>query len=134
MPVVSPIPVVSPTLSFDGTTIGSPRHGELAITVSEQDGRTRVALQGELDIFTVPDLRAVLRDCARGGRDVVVDLEALDFLGAQGLSVLLEGRRRLAHGHHRLTVSAPTTGARRLLDLTGLTETFALPPTVATPG
>lgn len=106
------------------------------ITVSESGGRTQVFVQGELDVLTVPELRSVLRGCAEHGRsDVVVDLRALEFLDARGLSALVEGWRLLDERHRRLTISSPSPGTRRLLDLTGLSEIFGVqPPAVAANG
>ncbi len=107
---------------------GAPTGFEIA--VHDAGGWTRVVVHGELDLLTVPRLRSVLRACSEHGRsDVVVDLHALEFLDARGLSALVEGWRRLDEHDRRLTIAFPSACARRLLDLTGLSEIFAVRPT-----
>lgn len=102
------------------------------ITVRETDAGARVVVRGELDVLTAPRLRSVLRNCAEhGSADVVIDLGRLDFLDARGLSVLVESRRRLGERHRCLTIASLSGPARRILDLTGLTQSFTLAPTTS---
>ncbi|MDQ3306000.1 MAG: STAS domain-containing protein [Actinomycetota bacterium] len=89
-----------------------------------------MAVQGELDILTVPELRSVLRSCTTKSdhSDIIIDLAALEFIDVQGLSVLLESRRRLDAYRRKLSIAAPPACARRLLALTGLAEQFSVAP------
>jgi len=45
-------------------------------------------LEGELDLHTVGELRAVLGELARRGERFLVDLGGLEFVDSQGLSLL----------------------------------------------
>lgn len=97
------------------------------IAVRASAGRTWIAVRGELDILTAPELRSQLRTCTdHQCGDVVVDLGALDFVDARGLSVLVEGHRRLRECRRRLSITSPSACVRRLLDLTGLGTLFSV--------
>jgi anti-sigma B factor antagonist len=61
---------------------------EIDVT-DEPGGRKRVTVSGELDIATVPDLRARLRRTARETREVWLDLSEVTFIDSSGLSLLV---------------------------------------------
>jgi anti-sigma B factor antagonist len=91
-----------------------------------------VAVHGDLDLATGPELDQALRDAVPADdlvRQVVLDLRAVTFLDCSGLRPLVEARRRLGD---RFWLANVPRQPRRLLDLTGLTDAFAvlddLPP------
>ncbi|MCW2989901.1 MAG: spoI [Solirubrobacterales bacterium] len=55
----------------------------------EAAGRHRVVVSGELDLATVPDLRAQLRRTARAAKEVYLDLTDVTFIDSSGLSLLV---------------------------------------------
>lgn len=74
-----------------------------------------VAWGGEIDLATAPRaLREVLRG-ARGGRSVVVDLSAVEFMDARGLGVLVRSRRALQRVGAELRVRNPPLRVRWML-------------------
>jgi anti-anti-sigma factor len=87
-------------------------------------GQVVVAVNGEIDIATAPDLDAVLNAVIdRGYRRVALDLSQLAFLDAQGLRVLLRAHERLAPDG-QLTLSSAPSSLRRLIEITGLSRTL----------
>jgi anti-sigma B factor antagonist len=101
------------------------RTNGLLMTEEDADGSCLVAVYGELDLRTAPDLCATL-DRHRGDR-VMLDLTRLDFCDSSGLRVLLGEAREMRIVGGALTVVAPSgTPVRRLLELTGLLETIAV--------
>src|SRR3954470_15214334 len=87
--------------------------------------RVIVIARGELDIETVPRLRAALEELsAAGWENVVLDLRELTFIDSMGLSLLLEGTARARRtGRSSAIVDSPAVP--RLLALVGLSEHFA---------
>jgi anti-anti-sigma factor len=81
-----------------------------------------VELHGEHDISTSERLSSTLEDATRvdGGADVVVDLSDVSFMDASTIGALVVARNRLLALSRSLTVRAPSSAARRLLDLCGL--------------
>jgi anti-sigma B factor antagonist len=60
------------------------------IALSQEDGgRHRLVVSGELDVATVPDLRAAVRRSSREAREVLLDLREVSFIDSSGLSLLV---------------------------------------------
>lgn len=101
--------------------------GELAVDVHGADGNYEVRLRGELDMSTAPQLRDELqRLSAEGAPQVTVDLSGLAFVDSTGLSVLITALKRFRQQGGDMALRSPTPGTRRVLEITGLTEVFAI--------
>lgn len=82
---------------------------------------------GELDMASAPQLRGELLGLVeRGIRSVTVDLAQLDFIDSTGLSVLVSGLKRLRECGGDLTVRSPSPSARKVSEITGLNQIFAV--------
>jgi anti-anti-sigma factor len=92
------------------------------LTVTHQDGACRVALRGELDLGSAPQLEfAVAR---AGDGDVLLDLRGLTFMDSTGVRALLEAAER---GRPGLRILPPADGdARVTIDVTGITPLLPL--------
>src|SRR4051812_1934727 len=89
------------------------------------DGVT-VAVGGELDMSAVPDVAGRLAEAIEtGSGTVTVDLAEVTFIDSAGLVVLVTARGRLA-GDRRLVVARPSWCVRRLFDLAGVSQLFAV--------
>src|SRR3954451_16512915 len=96
------------------------------------DGTRLITVTGKIHVTTAPDFSARLGEAiAAGAQGVVIDLSGVEFIDSTGLSVLLNGLRRVtrAHGHMALVVSNPTV--LRLFEVTRLDSTFDIQPTRA---
>jgi len=85
-----------------------------------EDGAAVIALHGELDGATAPELCSMLGLLGQVFGAVVVDLSALTFCDSRGLRVLRDAHRHLGATHGRLTVRRPPPMLRRLFAVTGL--------------
>ena len=105
---------------------------EIGIDIYEQDGFVVIAVAGELDLYTVPNLRNAFEEILAEGsrRDVVVDMTQVSFMDSTGIGALVSGRRRLADGAQlRLVCTQPNVV--KLFSLTGLTKVFPIFATLA---
>jgi anti-anti-sigma factor len=104
----------------------------LRIDVARRAERTFVvALAGELDLASAPDLAHRLESLAADhGLHVVVDLTQLAFVDSSGISVLLAVARDLAAGAGRLTLVAPPSHTRRVLEIAHVPDVVALADSV----
>ena len=94
-----------------GMTAGRGGGRSMDITMRTQNGVTVVAFAGNLDSNTSPQAQQAIDGIlASGGRKMVVDFTALDYISSAGLRVLLGTAKRL-------------TGAGGALHLFGLNET-----------
>ena len=94
-----------------------------------------VHLRGEHDVATVTELSATLaRAIALGQADLVVDLSRVDFMGAATVGVLTWARELLLVRSRSLVLRAPSSTARRVLELCGLDGLVEPPAADAGPG
>jgi len=97
--------------------------------VHDADGRRWVQLSGVLDLAAVTSMRTTVLDALAADRPVVLDCRGVHWLASVGLGLLLEAAQ-LAAKRGDVDVRLPADGpARRLLDLTGLTNVLAPPRT-----
>ena len=93
-----------------------------------------VALSGELDIRTVPELDWVLSRAQTAAEMVVVDLRELEFIDSSGVQLLLAAHRRALRNGGRMMVirgSAEIEWYFALIGLNRQLEFVAAPPVEA---
>ncbi len=89
----------------------------MQVTTTRSGDGAVVTIAGDVDAETSPRLEADLTALLEGGvRSLVVDVEAVSFLGSSGLSVLI-GAHRAAD---RFELRRGNRIVDRLIDLTGL--------------
>jgi anti-sigma B factor antagonist len=82
-----------------------------------------LAVRGEIDICTAPDLRDGLRDAVQAatrGTVIMVDLSAVSFTDSRGLTALVEAEAYAHVRGMRLVFAGVPAGITRLLAITGL--------------
>ncbi|MFL1381988.1 STAS domain-containing protein [Nocardiopsis protaetiae] len=93
-------------------------------------GVTVVPVDGEIDLATVPGLRARLAAAAREERCecLVVDLAGVGFLDASGVGALVAAHRILAARGARLVLARPRPAVARVLEILGMDRAFEIVP------
>jgi anti-sigma B factor antagonist len=102
------------------------------VAESDNNGVPVLAVRGEVDVSTAPELRERLLGLAERGQSVaVVDLSEVSFVDSTALGVLVSGVKRLrsAGGDLRLVVTQPHIN--KVFEITGLTEVFRIFPNSA---
>ncbi len=94
--------------------------GGLRIDVGGGPEATRLAFAGDLDLAGVASADAAIRDAMAASGDVTIDLSRLDFIGSEGIRVVLRARERADADGRVLRVVAGNGAARRLIDILGL--------------
>ncbi|MDW4910730.1 STAS domain-containing protein [Streptomyces sp. ADMS] len=90
---------------------------------------TVVALQGEIDLLTVPALMEHLDSLtADQFPDLVLDLRAVAFIDCAGLGVLCRALNRSRARQGRLRLVTDSARLLRILRCTGLTGAFEIHP------
>jgi anti-sigma B factor antagonist len=94
---------------------------------SIDDRRHVVTVAGEIDILTVPQLRAALREAmASGHTRIAVDLEGTSFLDSSALGVLVGAVKRLRPGAGVLAIVTADPQLVETFRMTGLDELFTI--------
>lgn len=93
-----------------------------------------VLVEDELDISTLPRLRAQLQEATQlRPQRLVVDLSRCAFLDAQAITVLVEAHRRTWLSGGRLVLRGCDERMLRLFALAGVHDVFAFEPAAAQP-
>jgi anti-sigma B factor antagonist len=89
-----------------------------------------VAVRGDVDLFTAPELKKVLADAIGTGRiRIIVDLAETTFLDSSALGVLVVARKRLRASHGDLAIVNLNESLTTIFKMTGLDQTFTILPT-----
>jgi anti-sigma B factor antagonist len=93
------------------------KHGEASV----------VSLRGEVDVYTAPRLRQALIDLVEGGaKDIVVDMDRVDFLDSTGLGVLVGGLKRVKSNEGEMKLVVTQDRIMKIFDITGLAKVFPM--------
>ena len=93
-----------------------------SVTVSRRGAVSTVAIRGELDILTEPEVLAALAGLEPGYETLVIDLSECAFFASSGISMLLDLNTRGAREGFQLVVIRAPAEAQRIFDLTSLEE------------
>jgi anti-sigma B factor antagonist len=91
------------------------------------DGRHVVAVRGEIDLFTAPELKKTLADAIENGATrVVVDLSETTFLDSTALGVLIGAVKRLRSRDGQLVIVNTDANIAKTFEITGLDQIFTI--------
>ena len=95
------------------------------------DARTHVInVRGEIHVSTAPEFSECLNQALADGKTaVVLDLSDVEFIDSTGLSVLLNGLRRVIRRQGSLALACSNPTVLRLFQITRLDATFDIQPT-----
>jgi len=84
-----------------------------------------IAIDGELDIATSPQVRELLDSAAKDvERPLVVDLTDCGFIDSTGLATLLHGTKPAQNGESHVALVSQGGEVRKLLELTAIDRTI----------
>ena len=96
------------------------------LSEDDLDERTHIiAVSGEIHVSTAPEFsRRLNAAIAKGKTAVVLDLTGTEFIDSTGLSVLLNGLRRVTRQRGRMALVCVNPTVLRLFEITRLDSTF----------
>jgi anti-sigma B factor antagonist len=103
---------------------------EFSLTEDALDAeRHVVAVRGEIDLFTAPELKQKLTDAIEGGKiRIVVDLTETTFLDSTALGVLIGAVKRLRSRDGALVIVNVDQNIAKTFEITGLDQIFTIVP------
>jgi anti-sigma B factor antagonist len=116
-----------------GATLRSPRFAvenggslvDLSLTTRIEGERTVVEVGGEIDVYTAPKLRETIVSLVEAGqKNLVIDLEQVEFLDSTGLGVLVGGLKRVRTQEGSLSLVCTQERLLKIFRITGLTKVF----------
>ena len=100
------------------------------LSTRSHEGRTVVALRGELDLADATAVAAALAAVAAREPQIIVDLAGLEFIDSSGVAALARGRRQARQAGGDLVLAAPQPKVMRVLAVTRLIDAFSVYATV----
>jgi anti-sigma B factor antagonist len=100
---------------------------DLTLTTRDVDGKTIVAVGGEIDVYTAPKLRDKITELvAAGVYDIVIDMEGVEFLDSTGLGVLVGGLKKVRAHEGSLDLVCNQDRLLKIFRITGLAKVFVI--------
>lgn len=99
--------------------------GEQILQIAESQigaGCCELQLEGELDLWSVERLQAVLQRVARDSAAIVVGLENCNFVDSTGIALFLQARRQLEDEGGRLVLYGCSDQVLRIFTVAGLAD------------
>jgi anti-sigma B factor antagonist len=105
---------------------------EFHLREEDLDRRTHViTVSGEIHVSTAPEFqRGLDAAISRGKTAVVLDLSETEFIDSTGLSVILNGLRRVTRQRGRMALVCTNPTVLRLFEITRLDSTFDIHETL----
>jgi anti-sigma B factor antagonist len=98
---------------------------DLDITTQRDGTVCRIVVQGEIDVYTSPALKAeivtaVEQDCF----NLVIDIDDVGFIDSSGLGVLVSGLRRAKENSGSMHIVCTKENILKIFRITGLDRVF----------
>ena len=97
-----------------------------------EDGIRVIAVRGELDLSTAPELEGPLDEAVSAGDDaVLVDLTECEFIDSTGIALIVRAWQQLdraadGEGTGRVVICSYNDQVRRVLEITGLERSIPI--------
>lgn len=100
------------------------------VTTTRTDRHAVVALQGEVDLQTSPQVRKELLQCLGEAFHVFVDLAGVTYIDSSGVASLVEAFQLARKNGTRFGLVGVSDAAMRVLQLARLDRVFAIFPSL----
>jgi anti-sigma B factor antagonist len=95
------------------------------INTQEYKRAAVVEISGRIDAARAPELEAALDDLrASGNKNLVLDMQAVEFVSSSGLRVMLTARKAAQRAGGDLFIAQPSQRVKDTLDIAGLDVIF----------
>ncbi|MCF3944654.1 STAS domain-containing protein [Oceanobacillus alkalisoli] len=95
----------------------------LEITLTEEGNQSIIALAGEIDAYTVTNLKETFDSVTKKeGQEVIVDLEHVTYMDSTGLGVFIGALKSTKESDSELKLVNIQDRVYRLFQITGLDE------------
>lgn len=99
----------------------------MRITQSKVGEHTIIAIEGEVDLNSSPQLRKVFSDLIdKGAAKVVVNFAKVSYIDSSGLATLIEMMQRQKKGQSTMALVEMSDKIKSLFEITKLDKLFAI--------
>ena len=91
----------------------------MEVKFNKQDSTLNVAISGNIDTVTAPELDSLLQEKISGIKDLVLDFAAVDYISSAGLRVILMANQQMEDVDGNMTVTNVNEDVRDVFEMTG---------------
>ncbi|MDK1020264.1 MAG: STAS domain-containing protein [Candidatus Hydrogenedentes bacterium] len=96
----------------------------LEIEVRDEGDRRIIAVRGEVDLNSSPELRKAVLGAVEGVARVGVDLSGATYMDSSGVATLVEGLKSASENDRSFVLIRPSNAVMRVLELARLDSFF----------
>ncbi len=85
-----------------------------------------VAVEGEIDTLTSPDLKTAIEENSAGVRTIILDLEKTEYVSSAGLRVFLETKKAMDRSSGKFILRNVNESVMAVLKITGFTKILTI--------
>lgn len=94
-------------------------------TYNMESGVPVITLEGEVDVYTAPQLKQQMIGLLESGaKQVIIDLTKVEYFDSTALGVLIGGLKRMRERDGNLSLICPNPRIKRVFEITGLDKIF----------
>ena len=124
------MPTARTQVATEISTLATAVQNHFRVDVRNEGAASVLALSGELDLSSSPQLEQELdRALQEGTSQLIVDLRELEFMDSTGLSVLVKAHQRVQEAGVQFAVVKGSAQVQRLLSLTGVADRITVADT-----
>ena len=91
----------------------------MEVKFNKQDSTLTVAISGNIDTVTAPELDAKIQENLSGIKDLILDFAAVDYISSAGLRVILMANQQLEDADGTMTIKNANDDVRDVFEMTG---------------
>jgi anti-sigma B factor antagonist len=97
----------------------------------EEGGYSVLELEGDVDLSCSPDARKQILQCLESGRNLLVDLSAVNYIDSSGVASLVEGYQTAKKRALKFGLVGVSIAAMNVLQLARLDKVFPIHSSVS---
>ncbi|HRZ87123.1 MAG TPA: STAS domain-containing protein [bacterium] len=99
----------------------------IKIDVSEKNGWAVLAVDGQIDLHTSPDIRKELAGRAKAKKArIAIDLTRVSYIDSSGLATFIEAMQKLKKGGGEIALCGLSESVRHVFEVARLDSIFAI--------
>ena len=98
----------------------------MEVKFNKQDSTLTVAISGNIDTVTAPELNSKLQENISGIKDLVLDFAAVDYISSAGLRVVMIANQNMEECDGELTIRNVNDDVMEVFEMTGFADILVI--------
>ena len=104
---------------------------EMNMTIKEAKNGENIELNidGRLDTTTAPQLESRVKECVKGAKLLILNLEKVEYISSAGLRVVLLSHKLMAGAGGKMVIKNPSSFCTQVFEATGMDGVLSIAAT-----